>query len=374
MSLFRRRNSDDGTTPEETPNRDSAGRSGLVGSRRYGPELTGGRTQLSESGDRQSVAELPTYPTGSAPLPGQQPSAGLRRLFRWRRHEAGIAVGIPTGGVLADPLNLPPYEPDVVRAVRAVIPGPRVVAFINPKGGVHKTTAAVLTAATFGTLRGPGVLAWDDNELRGTLGLRAGTARHGRTVKHLLTDLPDLEITGGPYPEDMDAYLRHQDDGVFDVLAADEDPKIGRLLTADVVSRLASAMCRSHLLVLVDTGNNVDSDNWRTIVERADQLVVVTLPREDAAFAADWMLEVLVEDGFEDKVAEAVTIFSTPTPNVDPVLLADLTEHFTSRTRAVVQAPYDPALEQGGRIEYSALRPETRDAWVHVAALIAQGL
>jgi MinD-like ATPase involved in chromosome partitioning or flagellar assembly len=131
---------------------------------------------------------------------------------------------------------------------------------------------------------------------------------------------------------------------------------------------------RSHLLVLVDTGNNVDSDNWRTIVERADQLVVVTLPREDAAFAADWMLEVLVEDGFEDKVADAITVFSTPTPNVDPALLADLTEHFTSRTRAVVQAPYDPALEQGGRIEYSALRPETRDAWVHVAALIAQGL
>jgi MinD-like ATPase involved in chromosome partitioning or flagellar assembly len=86
------------------------------------------------------------------------------------------------------------------------------------------------------------------------------------------------------------------------------------------------------------------------------------------------MLEVLVEDGFEDKVADAITIFSTPTPNVDPALLADLTEHFTSRTRAVVQAPYDPALEQGGRIEYSELRPETRDAWVHVAALIAQGL
>jgi hypothetical protein len=86
------------------------------------------------------------------------------------------------------------------------------------------------------------------------------------------------------------------------------------------------------------------------------------------------MLEVLVEDGLEHKVADAVTIFSSPTPNTDPALLADLTEHFTSRTRAVIRAPYDPALEQGGRIEYSALQPETRDAWVHVAALIAQGL
>ncbi|MCW2609457.1 MAG: hypothetical protein QOC93_136 [Actinomycetota bacterium] len=374
MSLFRRRNTDVGTPREDTPNRDTPGRSGLVGSRRHWSELMGGRTQVSEPGGRQSVAELPGYPPGEAPASGHLPSAGLRRLFRWRRHEAGVAVHIPTGGVLADPLNLPPYELDVVRAVRGLIPGPRIVAFINPKGGVHKTTAAVLTAATFGTLRGPGVLAWDDNELRGTLGLRSGTARHGRTIKHLLLDLPELEATGGPYPEDLDAYLRHQDDGVFDVLAADEDPKIGRLLTADIVSRLTSAVLRSHPLVLVDTGNNVDSDNWRTIVARADQLVVVTLPREDAAFAADWMLEVLVEDGLEHKVADAITIFSTPTPNVDPELLADLTEHFTSRTRAVVRTPYDPALEQGGRIEYAALRPETRDAWVHVAALIAQGL
>jgi MinD-like ATPase involved in chromosome partitioning or flagellar assembly len=332
----------------------------------------GGREQVSEPGGRHGVAEIPVHLT--APESGQLPSASLRRMFRWRRPETGIAVDLPAAGAVADPLNLPDWEPEVVRAVRGLIPGPRVVAFINPKGGVHKTTAAVLTAATFGSLRGGGVLAWDDNELRGTLGLRAGTARHGRTVKHLLTDLDALEATGGPYPQDMDAYLRHQDDGVFDVLAADEDSKIGRLLTADTVSRLTSAVTRSHLLVLVDTGNNVDSDNWRTIVERADQLVVVTLPREDAAFAADWMLEVLVEDGLEHKVADAVTIFSSPTPNTDPALLADLTEHFTSRTRAVIRAPYDPALEQGGRIEYSALQPETRDAWVHVAALIAQGL
>jgi MinD-like ATPase involved in chromosome partitioning or flagellar assembly len=370
MSLFRRwspdRTEEDGHAHEG----DSATVDGLVGSSRQWSDWMGGRTPVSEPGLRYGLPPDPDTEPSASPLP----SAGMRRLFRWRRPEAGVAVDIPGGDVLADPLDLPLYEPEVVRQVRGVIPGPRVIAFVNPKGGVHKTTAAVLTAATFGSLRGGGVLAWDDNELRGTLGLRAGTARHGRTIKHLLTDLDELEATGGPYPEDMDAYLRHQDDGDFDVLAADEDPKIGRLLTTDTVTRLTRAVTRSHLLVLVDTGNNVDSDNWRTVVSRADQLVVVTLPREDAAFAADWMLEVLVEDGFEHKVADAVTIFSQPTPNVDPVLLNDLTEHFTSRTRAVVRAPYDPVLEMGGRIEYSRLRPETRDAWTHVAALIAQGL
>ena len=57
--------------------------------------------------------------------------------------------------------------------LRSDLGGPRVIAFANPKGGVHKTTATVLCAATVGSVRGRGVLAWDDNELRGTLGLRA---------------------------------------------------------------------------------------------------------------------------------------------------------------------------------------------------------
>ena len=74
---------------------------------------------------------------------------------------------------------------------------PRVLAFANPKGGVHKTTATVLAAATIGSVRGRGVLAWDDNELRGTLGLRAGSARHARTIRHLLGDLLQIENMHG---------------------------------------------------------------------------------------------------------------------------------------------------------------------------------
>ncbi|GAA1704444.1 MinD/ParA family ATP-binding protein [Fodinicola feengrottensis] len=313
--------------------------------------------------------------------PPEHPPSGWRRLFNRRRAEEDEAVvRAPQApqAQLADPLALNQYPaPEIARlidTVRAQIPGPRVIAFINPKGGAHKTTASVLTAASFGVLRRRGVLAWDDNELRGTLGLRAGTARHGRTIKHLLHDLPELEATGGPYPEELDAYLRRQDDGCFDVLASDEDPRIGRLLTTDVVQRLARAVTRSHQIVIVDTGNNIDSDNWRTIIERADQLVVITLPREDAAFAADWMLELLVEDGYAAKVAHAVTVFSTPAPAIEQAAYADLAQHFASRTRAVIQTPYDAALDHGGRIDYHALSPQTRDAWVRVAAVIAQGL
>ena len=246
---------------------------------------------------------------------------------------------------------------------------PKVIAFVNPKGGVHKTTATVLTAAALGSVRGRGVIAWDDNELRGTLGLRAGTARHARTIRHMVADIAEIEAAGSQLHERADEYLRHSSDGSFDVLAGDEDPKLGRKLDPETVLRVLDILTRTHDIVCIDTGNNVESPNWRTIVSNVDQLVVTTVPREDAAFAADWMLDLLVDDGFEELVANAVTLLSCPTPRPGP-LLDDLTAHFSSRTRQVAVVPYDPALEPGAAIKYSQLRDSTRYAWLSAAAMI----
>jgi hypothetical protein len=47
----------------------------------------------------------------------------------------------------------------------------RPVSFVvaNPKGGAGKTPVTLLLAGAFGVARGGGVLAWDNNELRGTM-------------------------------------------------------------------------------------------------------------------------------------------------------------------------------------------------------------
>lgn len=253
--------------------------------------------------------------------------------------------------------------------LRQNLASPKVVAFVNPKGGVHKTTATVLTAAALGSVRGRGVIAWDDNELRGTLGLRAGTARHARTIRHLVNDIAEVEAAGANLADRTDEYLRHSADGSFDVLAGDEDPKLGRKLDPETVLRVLDILTRTHDIICIDTGNNVESPNWRTVVSHVDQLVVTTVPREDAAFAADWMLDLLIEDGYTELVANAVTLLSCPTPRPGP-LLDDLTAHFKSRTRDVAVVPYDPALEPGAAIKYSQLRDATRFAWLSAAATI----
>ncbi|GGR81502.1 hypothetical protein GCM10010169_27180 [Micromonospora fulviviridis] len=256
--------------------------------------------------------------------------------------------------------------------LRRELGGPRVLAFANPKGGVHKTTATVLAAATVGSVRGRGVLAWDDNELRGTLGLRAGSARHARTIRHLIHDLAQIEILeGATLLEHLDDYLRHASDGSYDVLAGEESPRFAQRLDQFTVKRVLELLRRTHDVVCVDTGNNVESPNWRTVMQAADQLVVTTVPREDAAFSADWMLDLLHEEGMGELADNAVTLISCPTPGRTP-LQDDLERHFATRTRAVAVVPYDPALETGSSIEYHQLQAETRQGWLKAASVMLE--
>jgi MinD-like ATPase involved in chromosome partitioning or flagellar assembly len=315
----------------------------------------------------------PAFPSGQPAFPPAQ--------YRAAASVGSAAVRPPSAPAPASPApariewRQPRTEADSDRAVQVLrrkLGTPRVLAFANPKGGVHKTTATVLAAATIGSVRGRGVLAWDDNELRGTLGLRAGSARHARTIRHLLADLMQIEnLHGDELHQELDGYLRHASDGSYDVLAGEENPRFAQRLDQHTVRRVMDLVRRTHDVICVDTGNNVESVNWQTVMAAADQLVITTVPREDAAFTADWMLDLLTETGREDLVQNAVTLISCPSAGEMP-LLADLTKHFASRTRGVAVVPYDPSLEVGSSIEYADLQPETRAAWLKAAAMMIE--
>jgi len=303
-----------------------------------------------DSGGRSGSAVDPGYPVS----PGHPANPGYPALIEWRESRTSAEVE------------------RAVSVLRRNLGVPRVLAFANPKGGVHKTTATVLAAATVGGVRGRGVLAWDDNELRGTLGLRAGSARHARTIRHLITDLTEIEDSHGfELTDRLDDYLRHASDGSYDVLAGEESPRFAQRLDPRTVRRVLELLRRTHDVICVDTGNNVESANWQTVLQAADQLVVTCVPREDAAFTADWMLDLLYDVGMGDLVENAVTLLSCPTPGTS-LLMDDLRRHFATRTRAVAIVPYDPALETGSSIEYVQLQPETRDAWLQAASMMLE--
>lgn len=261
-----------------------------------------------------------------------------------------------------------------VAAVQRSFAGPRTIVVINPKGGAHKTTATMQLAATFGEYRGGYTLAWDNNETRGTLGWRARPAAHHRSAISLLHDLDRFGPGSDARVGDLDDYVRAQGSAQFDVLASDEDPNATDLIDSAAFDRLHTTLQRFYRLIVIDTGNNMRAENWLAAVAAADQLVIVSTVREDTAASAAWLVDGLREKGFEEKVNNAVTVLSSTAEAPDPQLARRLRGHFGSLTRAVLEVPHDPALVDGGAITFELLSRRTREAWLTVAATVAEGL
>ncbi|MDR7184214.1 putative peptide zinc metalloprotease protein [Microbacterium trichothecenolyticum] len=285
------------------------------------------------------------------------------------------AVRRATGGLISPaPGRVERSRLDREKRVQRRLDAPRTIVVLNPKGGAHKTTSTLLLAATFGTLRGGATLAWDNNETRGTLGWRAQHAPHHRTAVDLLEDLDEASNFRGSSLAALDHYVRTQVDARFDVLASDEDAAASSTIDAAAFDRLHALLRRYYRLMIVDTGNNMRASNWVAAVAAADQLVIVSTVREDTAASAAWLLDGLREKGFGRKIDEAVTVLTAPSSRPDRKLESRLSQHFEQVTSAVVNAPFDPSLVDGGPIDFDALSPETRDAWLTVAATVADRL
>jgi MinD-like ATPase involved in chromosome partitioning or flagellar assembly len=260
------------------------------------------------------------------------------------------------------------------RAVQRRLDGSRTIVILNPKGGAHKTTSTLLLAATLGTLRGGSTLAWDNNETRGTLGWRAQSTPHHQTAVDLLENLDRFADMSRASLANLDTYVRTQVDARFDVLASDEDAAASSTIDADAFDRLHAMLARYYRMIVIDTGNNMRASNWVAAVAAADQLVIVSTVREDTAASAAWLLDGLREKGFGAKIDEAVTVLASPSDKTDRRLRNRLDSHFAQVTAVVEHVPYDPALVDGGPVDFDALSPETRDAWLTVAATIAARL
>lgn len=285
------------------------------------------------------------------------------------------AVRRATGGLVSPaPGKVERSRLDREKRVQRRLDAPRTIVVLNPKGGAHKTTSTLLLAATFGTLRGGATLAWDNNETRGTLGWRAQHAPHHRTAVDLLEDLDEFWNPNGSSLAALDTYVRTQVDARFDVLASDEDAAASSTIDSAAFDRLHALLRRYYRLMIVDTGNNMRASNWVAAVAAADQLVIVSTVREDTAASAAWLLDGLREKGFGSKIDEAVTVLTAPSSRPDRRLEQRLARHFEQVTSAVVSAPFDPSLVDGGPIDFEALAPETRDAWLTVAATVADRL
>lgn len=265
-------------------------------------------------------------------------------------------------------------ELDQIERIRKRLDAPKNIAVVNLKGGAHKTTSVLMLAATLGMFRGGSVLAWDNNETRGTLGWRGIPSDHHLTALDLLNNLDHFAGTDARVA-DLDKYVRPQGDMNFDILASDEDPGSAASIDGDAFNRLNDTLSRFYRIKVVDTGNNVRASNWLAAVEGADQLVIVSTVREDTFNAAAWMIDELRMTGHKKQVENAVTILShSSRGKIDRVLRKRLLHHFGAHTRAVLEVPFESHFVDGGSLEWGKLSKETRQAWMNATATVADGL
>ena len=326
------------------------------------------------------TALVPVASAPAAPLDGDEPRRFMTATDFLDRRADQVEIGPATwgwrgkvrrwtGGAISPKMGRSEREHETDRrSIQRDFEGPRTIAFLNPKGGAAKTTGVLAAGYTFGTVRGGGVVAWDNNETRGTLGIRGTRSNHRNTTRELLEDLEKFSDVYQARIGDLGAFVRSQGDAHFDVLASDERPDVTGMIRAKDFQAVHQLLERFYRLILIDTGNNMRAENWLAAAETADLLVVTSTVREDTGYSGLWMLDALHESGYENLKHKTITVLSDPSSHVDQQLAHDLTQVYEQRTKAVYRVPYDPALVAGSVVPYAQLSEGTRTAWLKACA------
>ena len=288
------------------------------------------------------------------------PPAGPRSESEWRR-----AVYRATGGLLNPrPTAAERSRAELLARVTAPIKGSRRVVVMSRKGGVGKTTITLALGSTYATLRGDRVVAVDANPDAGNLAHRVSRPSV-RTITNLLDDMAVISS----YAE-LREYTAQAPESRLEVLASDDDPRIGMALDRKDYQRVIELLDHYYNLILLDTGTGIlDSANQGLLAE-ADQLIVVLRPALDGARAAALTLDWLSEHGYGELVARAVVVINGLRRRAG-VPIERVQDHFARRCAHVVTVPWDRALEAGARTSLDGLAPETRQALTEVAAAVA---
>ncbi|WP_424937784.1 MULTISPECIES: MinD/ParA family ATP-binding protein [Bacteria] len=351
-----------------------------------------------------SPSPAPVVTTGDALLAGPALSpvanAPVPQLRRNRPTAADFAASQPEpvarpaeeglrGGVnrlSGGALRLQPGRGEIARrearaSVHRGLAGSRTMTVMNLKGGAGKTSATYLIAATLGRVRGGNILAWDNNENKGTLADRSARAGHDHTAVDVLEHLD--RFRNPATADELSNFVRRQGDSKFDVLASQNVGSDREVIDGEAFAELHAMLRSRYHLLVVDTGNASTAGTWQAAAELGDTIVLTAMNKEDSLKTAMATIDVLVQAGYAQKLARSVLLLTQPAVATQGrrAAIASQAERL-QRTRdhceafgiRVVEIPFDPSLDDGSTINYEALLPQTREAYLKATALIVDGL
>ncbi|WP_340290857.1 MinD/ParA family ATP-binding protein [Aquipuribacter hungaricus] len=287
----------------------------------------------------------------------------------------GVRALLGRLGIRVPPSAAERAERDDVQAVSQHWPGRRTIAVVNGKGGAGKTPTTICLAAVFARHGGAGVLAWDHNQTRGTLGWRTEQGPHQTTLLDLLPQADRLQGTSAQ-AADIARFVHHQTGDRYDVLrskpmALADEQRLG----VDDVDALHAVAAKYYRIIVMDSGNDESDAMWRRMIDLADQIVVATTTRDDHAEAGALLLEGLAARGaraaaLADQAVVVVNQADRSAPRDDARRVAG---GFAPLAQHVATIPFDPAMV-GGHLRFATLRPATQRAWLAAGAAVARTL
>jgi MinD-like ATPase involved in chromosome partitioning or flagellar assembly len=293
-------------------------------------------------------------------LPGKRatPDGGWRRTV-YRATGGLVHIGESSASMRRRDL--------VGRAKTPVAGGHHRVAVLSLKGGVGKTTVTVGLGGTLASLRGDRVIAVDANPDRGTLSDKVRVETPA-TIRDLLNERAMISRYA-----DVRAFTS-QSSSRLEILASDRDPGVSVAFSADDYRAVVGVLERYYSICITDCGTGLLHSAMAGILELADQVVLVSSPSVDGARSASATLDWLDAHDYGDLVRGSVVVLSAIRRKSKSMVDLDrLEQHFAARCRAVVRIPYDPHLEEGAEVELDYLNPDTAEAYLRLAALVADG-
>jgi len=312
-----------------------------------------------------------TWPVPPPPPPPTSEDLSTAALLRqvappptagWRRWLYLASFGLINLGESARVTN---YN-NLLARVNQPLPGCYRIALLSLKGGVGKTTITAALGGTFASIRGDRVVAVDANPDRGTLSAKVPLETPA-TVRHLLRDAEGIERYS-----DVRGYTS-QGPSRLEVLASESDPAVSDAFSSDDYLRTLEILERFYSLVLTDCGTGLMHSAMSAVLAKADVLIVISSGSVDGARSASATLDWLDAHGHQEMVRNSIAVVNAVRPRSGKVDLHKVVDHFARRCRAVRLVPFDPHLEEGAEIHLDRLKPQTREALIELAAVVADG-
>ena len=259
-------------------------------------------------------------------------------------------------------------EAEFSSRIQAMIPTHRRIAVLSLKGGVGKTTTAVLLGSVLASERESRVIAVDANPDRGTL--------RDRLV--LQSDLTLRDLADSAANIDRYTQLRQYvsvNESRLHVLTGSDTPTSPIGAEADGYKAVAGLLEQYYDIALTDCGTGLNLPGMESVLSLTDQVIIVLEPALDAARSAHSTLSWLSQNGYRHLADKAIVVVSrVDRKSAGDKEIAELEAQFGDRAGGVVRVPFDEHLAKGGIVRLEKLRERTRSSYRKLALLSVEGL